>query len=173
MSVCFGVNAVFGGWEGIYNYIVDRQQSLSDDAGRLDKLSSAEVETIAMGRLTKTIKIGMRCRQVLWIIGRTTGTIAAMAIYIALFHFSNLSVTLPISIAIFLVAYTSPGFMAAMLVVGFIFNHKVKAQIDKLQERAEEVERSNRSNAVSLAAKIDQSVEIWGRLETVKKSYRK
>ena len=146
LSISFAINAVFGGWQGVYKHLVDRQQSLSRDALKLDKLLSAEIEleSIAMDKLNKTIHRGQQWRRGLWQFGRAIGFFAAIIIYVALFHFPQEPVTPSIQIVGMLVAYASPGIMVVMMLVGWRYNRSAKSQIGLLQVRANKVEQHNR-----------------------------
>ena len=156
LAISFGLNAVFGGWRGVYKVIVKRQRALAKEALHLDEILSAEIplERIAMAKLKKSIGRGKWWRRRLWQVGRGIGFSSASAIYVALFHFAHEPVTALVWYSGMLVAYGSPGVMVAMMLAGWGFNRSATTQLAPLQERADEMYEADRQRYTNTLSRL-------------------
>ena len=156
LAISFGLNAVFGGWRGVYKLIVKRKRALTKEALHLDEILSAEIplERIAMAKLKKSIDRGKWWRRRLWQVGRGVGFFSASAIYVALFHFAHEPVTALVWYSGMLVAYGSLGVMVAMMLAGWGFNKTATTQLAPLQERADENYEADRQRHTSTLSSL-------------------
>ena len=91
LELAFLVNAVYSVWGGLYRNFVKRLNTLGEGAEKLDsELGTEHFETIALGRLHKTIKWGHRCRDWPWFAARGFGFGFAVCIYVGSVSFSGL-----------------------------------------------------------------------------------
>ena len=143
LELCFLVNAVFSLWGGLYRSIVKRQQALADGVAIVDSiLASERYETIAVGKLNKTLRNGIWLRQFFWYAARSVGGTVAVCIYIGSIHIlddplacnSYLAWAAPhwhlVELAC---AYLSSSLVGAMAAISVVYETKAKIQLKPLK----------------------------------------